>query len=56
MVDLLLGQDFRGFGGDGPIDAADQVLAVSLASQPAGPLLLCFMVEGLFDGRPIILY
>ena len=56
MVDLLLGQDFRGFGGYGPIDAADQVLAVSLASQPAGPLLLCFMVEGLFDGRPIILH
>ena len=55
MLDLLLWEGSRRFGGDGPVQPTDQILTVPFTGQPAGPLLLCLMVEGSFNGRPVVL-
>ena len=45
---------FAAFLGCRPIESTDQVLAVLPASNAAGALLLCFMVQGLFYSGPIV--
>ena len=55
VVYLLFGKHFRGFFGCGPVKTTDQVLAVFLAGKPACPLLLCFLVECVLNGCPVIL-
>ena len=54
VLELLLVQDFCCFLGCRPIESTDQILTVLPASNAAGALLLCFMVQSLFYSGPII--
>ena len=54
VLELLLVQHFRCFLCCRPIKSTDQVLAVLPASNAAGALLLCFLVQGLFYSGPIV--